>query len=155
MLLDRIDRRILATLQRDCSRTNLALAEEVGLSPPACLKRVKRLTEAGYITRQVAIVSPEKLGRPLHVVVEVQMERDRKDLYRHFLQLVAGAKEVKQCYQVTGETDFVLIVVVPDMDAYDRFCDRVLYADPNMRKFRTMVSRFRNKFDTSLDIEEG
>ena len=155
MLLDRIDRRILAILQRDCSLTNLALAEEVGLSPPACLKRVKRLEAAGVIARQVALLAPEKLGQPLHVVVEVQMERDRKDLYAAFLRRVQAAREVKQCYQVTGEVDFVLIVVVPDMDAYDRFCDTVLYADENLRKFRTMISRFRNKFDTSLDLDDA
>ena len=80
------------------------------------------------------------------------MERDRKDLYERFLTRVHATPAVKQCYQVTGESDFVLIVVVPDMDAYDRFCDDVLYADDNMRKFRSMVSRFRNKFDTSLDL---
>ncbi|CAM5330304.1 Lrp/AsnC family transcriptional regulator [Thauera mechernichensis] len=150
--LDRIDHRILSLLQQDCSRTNLALAEAVGLSPPACLKRVKRLVAEGYVARQVAILAPEKLGQWLHVVVEVQMERDRKDLYERFLARVRAARAVKQCYQVTGESDFVLIVVVPDMDAYDRFCDEVLYADDNVRKFRSMVSRFRNKFDTSLDL---
>ncbi len=153
MLLDRLDRRILAVLQLDCSLTNLALAERVGLSPPACLKRVRRLVEQGYIARQVAILAPEKLGQLLHIVVEVQMERDNKDLHQRFVKRALAAREVKQCYQVTGEVDFVLIVVVPDMDAYDRFCDKVLYADSNMRKFRTMVSRFRNKFDTALDVE--
>src|SRR5690606_8783026 len=108
----------------------------------------------GVIAREVALLAPERLGQLLHVVVEVQMERDRKDLYAAFLQRVQNAGEVKQCYQVTGEIDFVLIVVVPDMDAYDRFCDKVLYSDPNLHKFRTMISRFRNKFDTSLDVED-
>jgi Lrp/AsnC family leucine-responsive transcriptional regulator len=153
--LDRLDRRILHELQHDCSLTNLVLAERVGLSPPACLKRVKRLVADGVIARRVALIAPEKLRQWLHIVVEVQMERDRKDLYQRFLARVIAANEVKQCYQVTGETDFVLIVVVPDMDAYDRFCDRVLYAEPNMRKFRTMISRFRNKFDTALDVDSA
>jgi Lrp/AsnC family transcriptional regulator, leucine-responsive regulatory protein len=154
MDLDRLDRRLLSILQHDCSLTNLALAERVGLSPPACLKRVRRLHAHGYIAGQVAILAPEKLGQLLHVVVEVQMERDRKDLYQQFLRRIEKARAVKQCYQVTGEVDFVLVVVVPDMDAYDRFCDEVLYADPNMRKFRTMISRFRNKFDTAIDLDE-
>src|SRR5690606_34135227 len=104
MRLDRIDRRILALLQRDSSVTNLALAEQVGLSPPACLKRVKRLKDEGVIAREVALIAPEKLGQLLHVVVEVVMERDRKDLYAAFLRRVETAREVKQCYQVTGET---------------------------------------------------
>lgn len=153
MRLDRTDRRILTLLQQDCSRTNLALAELIGLSPPACLKRVHRLVAQGYIARRVAILAPEKLGELLHIVVEVQMERDHKTLTEQFIKRMQGAPEVKQCYQVTGETDFVLIVVVANMDAYDRFCDRSLHSDPNMRKFTTMISRVRSKFDTALDLE--
>ncbi|MEZ5626872.1 Lrp/AsnC family transcriptional regulator [Denitromonas sp.] len=154
MSLDRTDRRILAVLQQDAALTNQALAERIGLSPPACLKRVKRLREAGIITRQVALLDPQRVGPLLHIVVEVTMERDRKDLYQRFLRRALAHAAVKQCYQVTGEIDFVLIVVVPDMDAYDRFCDEVLYADDNLRKFRTLVSRFRNKFETALDLPE-
>ncbi|WP_323003111.1 Lrp/AsnC family transcriptional regulator [Denitromonas sp.] len=154
MSLDRTDRRILAVLQQDAALTNQALAERIGLSPPACLKRVKRLREAGIITRQVALLDPQRVGPLLHIVVEVTMERDRKDLYQRFLRRALAHVAVKQCYQVTGEIDFVLIVVVPDMDAYDRFCDEVLYADDNLRKFRTLVSRFRNKFETALDLPE-
>ncbi|MBT0959625.1 Lrp/AsnC family transcriptional regulator [Denitromonas iodatirespirans] len=154
MSLDRTDRRILAILQLDARLTNQRLAERIGLSPPACLKRVRRLTESGHITRQVAILDPERLGPLLHIVVEVTMERDRKDLYQRFLLRAVANPAVKQCYQVTGEVDFVLVVVVPDMNAYDRFCDDVLYADDNLRKFRTLVSRFRNKFDTAIDVGE-
>ncbi len=153
MALDRIDRRILGILQHDAGLTNQKLAELIGLSPPACLKRVKRMTECGYIARQVVLLDPQRVGPLLHIVVEVTMERDRKDLYQRFLRRTSAHAAVKQCYQVTGEIDFVLIVVVPDMDAYDRFCDEVLYADDNLRKFRTLVSRFRNKFDTALDVD--
>lgn len=152
MPLDRLDRRILALLQLDASRTNQALAEHVGLSPPSCLKRVRRLEAEGYIERRVALLSPEKLGLLLHIVVEVIMERDRKDIYQQFLRRALACTAVKQCYQVTGDVDFVLIVVVPDMDAYDRFCDEVLYADPNMHKFRTLVSRLRAKFETGFEF---
>ncbi|MDT8896149.1 Lrp/AsnC family transcriptional regulator [Halomonas sp. I1] len=152
MSLDNLDRRILDRLQRDADITNQALADEVGLSPSACLKRVKRLRESGIIERQVALLSPDAMPPCLHMVVEVTMERDHKSLYQRFLHRAIAAPEVKQCYQVTGECDFVLIVVVPDMDAYDRFCDTVLYADDNMRKFRTLLSRKRSKFDTSALI---
>lgn len=155
MSLDRTDRRILTLLQHDARLTNQRLAERVGLSPPACLKRVRRLTDAGYIARQVVLLDPQRLGPLLHIVVEVTMERDRKDLHRRFIQRAVSYPAVKQCYQVTGEVDFVLIVVVPDMDAYDCFCDEVLYADDNLRKFRTLVSRFRNKFETAIDVGEG
>ena len=148
--MDRLDLRILEVLQNDSSVTNHALASAVGLSPSACLKRVKRLWEAGVIERQVALLAPDKLGLALHMVVEVIMERDHKALYQRFLRRVEAAPEVTQCYQVTGEVDFVLIVLVPDMESYDRFCDEVLYAEPNVRKFRTLISRKRSKFETRL-----
>ncbi|CAD7850267.1 MAG: Transcriptional regulator, AsnC family [Olavius algarvensis Gamma 3 endosymbiont] len=80
------------------------------------------------------------------------MERDHKRLYKRFQDRAIAATEVKQCYQVTGECDFVLIVSVQDMNAYDRFCDSVLHADDNMRKFRTLLSRTRSKFDTSASL---
>jgi len=128
------------------------LAERIGLSPSACHARVKRLRGTGLIERTVALVNSEAIAACLYVVVEVTMERDDKRLYRRFEQRVLEAVEVKQCYKVTGESDFMLIVSVPDMDAYDRFCDRVLYAEPNLRKFRTLLSRHRVKFDTSATL---
>lgn len=153
MSLDRIDRNILTLLQHDCSLTNVQLADQVGLSPPACLKRVKRLVAEGYIARQVAIVAPEKLGPRLHMVVEVFMERDHKHLFQVFVKKVLAAPEVKQCYQVTGEVDFVLVVMVKDMVAYELLCDQLLYSDPNVRKFRTLISMKRDKFETAVDVE--
>jgi len=150
--MDAIDRRILDQLQYDSSLTNQALADEIGLSPSACLKRVNRLRDTGVIERQVALLNPNTLGQTLHMVVEVTMERDKKSLYQRFLTSAVNAPEVKQCYQVTGECDFVLIVTVADLDEYERFCDRVLYADDNMRKFRTLLSRKRHKFDTSIQL---
>lgn len=149
MSLDSLDRRILENLQRDASVTNQELAEQVGLSPSACLKRVKRLRENGIIDRVVALLNPQAIGNCLYMVVEVTMERDHKRLYQRFETRALAAPEVKQCYQVTGASDFILIVSVPDLDAYDSFCNSVLYADDNMRKFRTLLSRKRSKFDTS------
>ena len=150
--MDALDQRILDCLQRDARVTNQSLADKVGLSPSACLKRVKRLHDSGIIDRVVALLNPEAIGTSLYFVVEVTMERDQKRLYKRFEDRALAASEVKQCYQVTGECDFVLIVAVPDMDAYDRFCDSILYADDNLRKFRTLVSRKRSKFDTSATL---
>ncbi|WP_067098388.1 Lrp/AsnC family transcriptional regulator [Marinomonas atlantica] len=150
--LDNIDRNILRQLQVDSRLTNVQLAEVIGLSPPACLKRVKRLTEDGYIARQVTLLEPSKLGPMLHMVVEVFMERDHKHLFQAFVQRVQNTPEVKQCYQVTGEVDFVLIVMTSDMVAYESLCDRLLYSDPNVRKFRTLISMKRDKFETAIDI---
>lgn len=150
--MDRLDLRILDQLQRDAGLTNQALAERVGLSPSACLKRVRRLKAEGIIQREVALLAPEAFGIHLHVVVEVTMTRDDKTLYREFIKRVEAAPEVSQCYQVTGEVDFVLIVSVPDMQDYDRFCETVLYAGEGVQKFRTLISRKRNKFDTAMPL---
>lgn len=152
--MDRLDRRILEQMQDDASLTNQALADRVGLSPSACLKRVKRLRQSGVIEREVALLAPDKVGVDMHMVVEVTMSRDDKALYRQFVARVDAAPEVSQCYQVTGEIDFVLIVMVPDMAAYDRFCDAVLYAGGGVHKFRTLISRRRNKFDLRLPLSE-
>lgn len=155
MDLDALDRRILENLQEDAGLTNQDLADKVGLSPSACLKRVKRLRESGVIDRVVAILNPAAIAASLYMVVEIVMKEDNKKLFLRFEQRVAKAPEVKQCYQVTGECDFILVVSVPDLDAYDLFCDEVLYADSNMRKFRTMLSRKRSKFDTSAVLQGG
>lgn len=154
MHFDRLDLRIMDCLQNDGGLTNQELANQVGLSPSASLKRVRRLRERGVIEREVVLLAPEKLSPTLHMVVEVIMERDHKPLYQEFVRKALAAPEVKQCYQVTGEVDFVLIVMVADMDAYDRFCDRVLYGHSNMRKFRTLISRKRDKFDTRVTLPE-
>jgi len=150
--IDAIDHRILDVLQQDAGLTNQALADRVGLSPSACHARVKRLRGSGLIERVVALLDPEAIGACPYVIVEVTMERDDKALYRRFERRVLEATEIKQCYQVTGECDFMLIVSVPDMDAYDRFCDRVLYAEPNLRRFRPLLSRHRVKFDLSTSL---
>ncbi|PAU74537.1 Lrp/AsnC family transcriptional regulator [Halomonas salipaludis] len=151
--MDKLDLRILDQLQRDTSLTNQALAEQVGLSPSACLKRVRRLRERGIVQREVAILAPDALGANLHMLVEVTMARDNKTLYGQFIKQVEAAPEVTQCYQVTGEVDFVLVVSVPNMESYDRFCDRVLDASDNVHKFRTLISRKRTKFETRLPLD--
>lgn len=149
MDLDAMDRRILKQLQQDASQTNQDLADTVGLSPSACLKRVKRLRESGVIDRVVALLNPAAIGACMYMVVQVEMKEDNKKLYARFEQRAIDAPEVKQCYKVTGETDFILIVAVPDLEAYALFCDAVLYADSNVKKYRTMLSSKRSKFDTS------
>ncbi|WP_415888002.1 Lrp/AsnC family transcriptional regulator [Neptuniibacter sp. QD37_6] len=151
--LDRIDRHILKCLQVDNRISNQALAEEVGLSPPACLRRVKQLREQGIIMADVAIVNPRALGKVLNIIVEVEMIRDSIDVHDMFMRKMQEAAEVTQCYQVTGDIDFVLVIMVPDMEAYEAFARRDLASDPNLRKFRSLISLRRNKFTTEVDVE--
>lgn len=152
MFLDRIDKAILRELQRDCSITNVRLAEQVALSPPACHKRVNRLIKEGVIARQVAIVNQEKLAPCLHMVVEVITERDNRALDESFVRQVQKKPEVKECYKVTGEVDFVLIIDMPDMNAYEKLCDEIFYSNENIKSFKTLISMNRAKYSTEVVI---
>ncbi len=149
MKLNNIDIRILRELQNNADQTNLALAEKVGLSAPACLKRVQRLKNEGVIDRIVAMVSTESISRRLNMIVEVKMKSDNQLMNKEFIQTIAKVPEVKQCYKVTGEVDFVLIVNVTDIFEYETFCKNTLYENSNMHKFTTLVSMKCTKFDTS------
>ncbi len=155
MSLDRIDRRILTVLQENNRLTNVELAEQVGLSPPACLKRVRQLRESGVIIGDVSLVNPELSGNKMTMLVSVEMERDRKDIYAQFQNSINRAPEVIECYQTTGSYDFVLIVCVRDIQAYEAFLERVLRADPNIRKFQSSVSIRRIKYSTAIDIPQA
>ena len=147
MKLNNIDIRILRELQKDADQTNIALAEKVGLSAPACLKRVQRLKKSGIISRIIAVVSTESLKRRLNIVVEVKMKSDHQVLSKEFINLIAAVPEVQQCYQVTGDVDFVLIINVADIFEYELFCDNILHNHSNMHKFTTLVSLKCTKFD--------
>ncbi|AIW16191.1 ArsR family transcriptional regulator [Vibrio tubiashii ATCC 19109] len=154
MEIDRIDRKILSVLQKNNRIANVELAEEVGLSPPACLKRVKRLRAGKVIVGDVSIINPSLAGNKMTLIVSVEMERDRGDIYSVFRQSIEKAPEVTQCYQITGGYDFMLIVSVADIQAYERFIERVLHQDRNIRKFHTSVSTKTVKFSTQVNVEE-
>ncbi|WP_428609099.1 Lrp/AsnC family transcriptional regulator [Sedimenticola sp.] len=150
--LDRIDRHILNRLQNDNKISNLKLAEQVGLSPPACLRRVNRLRAEGVIIADVSLVAPQVAGHHINIIVEVEMERDHLELAAQFRKAIQDSPEVTQCYAVTGEVDFILVVSVADMQAYDAFTQKVLYKQPNLRKFRSLISLDRVKFETAVKL---
>ncbi len=150
--MDRIDKKILNLLQKDNRISNQKLAEKVGLSAPACLKRVKKLRESGVIMADVSIVSPQVVGHLINVIVEVEMDRDTLDVYDSFNRQMSACPEVTQCYQVTGEVDFVLVVLVPDMQTYEAFARRELASNSYLRKFRSLISLRREKFRTAIEL---
>lgn len=119
--LDRLDRRILAELQRDGSLTNQQLAERVGLSPSPCLRRVKALEEAGIILRRVTLLERKMLGLSLTVLLMIGMDRHTPERFESFERDIAAIDEVLECYLVTGQqADYMLKLVVPDMDSYQQ-----------------------------------
>lgn len=135
--MDRLDRKLLDLMQVDASRTNASLADEVGLSPSTCLRRVARLKTTGVIDRIVAILSPGKAGHGLKAIVTVELERHGEHHMRQFLDLVAAEPAVVQAYSVSGDTDAIVMLRLADMEAYDAFCDRVFRDRANVARFYT------------------
>ena len=150
--LDELDRRILNTLQVDASHTNAELAELVHVSPPTCLRRVKHMTETGVIARQVVIVAPEKIGARLTAIVEISLDVQAVERMDQFEALVAGEAAVLQCYRVAPGPDFVLVVHVADMPAYNALAHRLFTSHANVRNVKTYFSTFRSKFETSIAV---
>lgn len=152
LILDELDRRILNVLQADSSQTNHELAQAVHASPPTCLRRVKRLVDAGVIEKQVAIVAPASVGARLTAIVEITLDNQAAERQQEFEELVAGEAAVLQCYRVSPGPDFVLIVQVADMPAYHALAHRVFAAHANVRNVKSFFSIHRSKFETRIDV---
>ena len=152
IVLDELDRRILNTLQADASQTNAELAEQVHVSPPTCLRRVKQLTENGVISRQVVIVDPDKVGARLTAIVEITLDVQAAERMTQFEQLAANEDAVMQCYRVAPGPDFVLVIQVADMPAYHALAHRLFATHANVRNVKAYFSTFRSKFDTRIAV---
>lgn len=121
MQLDEFDLRILSALQQDARQTNQALADKVGLSPTPCLRRVRRLERDGVIAAYRCEVNRKALGLGLTIFVTVKVARHQDRDAEHFVQTVTRWPEVVSCHLVSGDMDFLMEVVAPDMEAYERF----------------------------------
>ena len=154
--VDEIDMRLLDLLQQDASLSNLELAERVRTSPPTCLRRVKRLREAGLIERQIAVLSTDKLapvlGHGLCAIVEVTLDRQGAELLDAFERRVADDASVQQCYRVSPGPDFVLVVHALDMPDYLELAQRLFTSDANVRNVKAFFSVKRSKFGASIPI---
>jgi Lrp/AsnC family transcriptional regulator, leucine-responsive regulatory protein len=152
VLLDDLDRRILNILQVDASLANNELAAKVHASAPTCLRRVKRLIEAGVIERQIAIVAPEKVGTALTALVEITLDHQAAERMAEFEALVMKEAAVLQCYRVSPGPDFVLVVQVADMPAYHALAHRLFASHANVRNVRSFFSIHRSKFETRIAL---
>jgi len=148
--LDEIDLRLLDALQQDASLSNVALAERVNVSPPTCLRRVKRLTEEGWIERQVAVLSRNKLGHGLQAIVEVTLDRQGAELLDAFEERAVAEAAVQQCWRVSPGPDFVLVVHAPDMPGYLALTQRLFTQDANVRNVKAFFATRRAKFGTQI-----
>ena len=154
--LDSIDRRILEVLQVDAAVSNQDLAARVHTSTATCLRRVKRLVDAGVIERRIAILAPDRASGGLHVgitaVIEITLDRQGADLQATFEAKAVDDKTVQQCYRVTPGPDFVLIAYVADMDGYQALAQRLFTSDANVRNVKTYFSTKRGKFEPSIPV---
>lgn len=150
--LDRTDKAILRLLQQDNKMSQRRIADEVNLSAPAVQRRIKRLEETGVIQANVSILDPAKVGQPIILFVQVAMESERTDLYEVAKRSFAAAPEVQQCYYVTGEADFILVVSVRAMGDYEALTRRLFFQNNNVKRFRTFVSMDRVKVGLSIPL---
>jgi DNA-binding Lrp family transcriptional regulator len=150
--LDQTDLLLLAALQEDASLSNVALAERVHVSPPTCLRRIKRLVEGGWIERQVAILSRDKLGHGLQAIVEVTLDRQGAEHLDAFEARAVADKAVQQCWRVSPGPDFMLVVQAADMPAYLAVTQRLLTQDANVRNVKAFFATRRAKFGTQISL---
>ncbi len=152
--LDSTDLKLLEALQTDASLSNQALAERVHISPPTCLRRVKRLCDAGLVERQIALLSPDKLsawlGHGLTVIVEITLDRQAAGYLEAFEHRVTQESAVQQCYRVSPGPDFILLVHVLDMPHYLALTQRLFTDDANVRNVKAFFSTRRSKFEPKV-----
>ena len=148
--LDAYDLKLLAELQRDARTPQSELGLRVNLSTAAVNRRLKRLSDEGVIERYSAVIAPEALGYELSIIVEVEVESERIDQLDALKRSFQACPQVQQCYYVTGEWDFILILVVQDMAQYTALSRQLFFQSNNVKRFRTLVTM--DPVKVSLDV---
>jgi len=154
--LDATDLQLLSLLQADASLNNVALAEKLHISAPTCLRRTKRLQHGGWIEKQVAILSADKLGRyvghSLTAIIEVSLDKQGEEWLQAFETRAVQEQAVQQCWRVSPGPDFMLVVQTTDMPAYLALTQRLLTQNANVRNVKAFFSLKRAKFGTEIPL---
>ena len=150
--LDAIDRRILAVLQENARVSNVELAESVGVSASPCWRRVRELERTGVISRYVTLVDPAALGLPVSVFIQVSLEKQVESALEVFENAILQRPEVMECYLMTGDADYMLRVVVADLEAYERFLMDHLTRVPAVANIRSSFALKQVKYRTVLPV---
>jgi len=151
--MDRTDFRILHHLQNNGRISNAELADLVGLSPSPCLRRVKVLEQAGIIKRYAAIVDPKSVGLPISIFVNVSLHSQERSSLEKFEEKIAKYVEIMECYLMTGSSDYVLRVVVPDLDSYERFLAEKLTRTPGVANIQSSFTLKQVVYKTELPLQ--
>lgn len=150
--LDAIDRRILAVLQENARVSNVELAELSGVSASPCWRRVRELERSGVISRYVTLVDPSSVGLPVSVFVQVSLEKQVESALEDFEGQILERPEVMECYLMTGDADYLLRVVVADLEAYERFLMDHLTRVPAVANIRSSFALKQVKYRTALPV---
>jgi DNA-binding Lrp family transcriptional regulator len=151
--LDALDLKILAHYQHDTRTPAQAIGARVGLSAAAVQRRLKQMRDTGVIVAEVAQIAPERVGYPTTCIVGVTLEREGRAENARFKQAMALQRRVQQCYSVTGEVDFMLVVLARDMADFEAFAQAALYSDANVKSFTTYVCLDRVKVGAGSPID--
>lgn len=151
--LDRLDRRILDQIQQDARISNAELAERIGLSPSPCWRRVKDLEAKGVIRKYVTLVAPDAIGLPVNVFINVTLEKQVERRLEQFEAAVLKRPEVMECYLMTGEFDYLLRVVVPNVESYQRFLLDHLTRIPGIASIKSSFALKQVQYKTALPLD--
>jgi Lrp/AsnC family leucine-responsive transcriptional regulator len=150
--MDAIDLRILERLQHDARISNVELARAVNLSPSPCLARVRALEEDGTIEKYVTLLDPKKIGITVSVLVQVTLEKQVEPALEAFERAVRDRPEVMECYLMTGDADYLLRVLVPDVPAFERFILEFLSRVPGVGNIKSSFALKQVKYQTALPL---
>ena len=150
--LDAFDLAILKILQRDNTTPQRVIGEAVNLSAPAVQRRIRRMEKTGIIEANVAVINPALVGQPITLLVEVEVISETTELIDAAKREFASAAEVQQCYYVTGEADFVLVIMVPTMADYQALTRRLFFGNNNVKRFRSFVAMDSVKVGLSVPL---
>ena len=152
--MDQIDRQILMQLQHNAAQPVADIARKVGLSVTPCWRRIQRMEEIGIIRKRVALLDSQAIGVGMSVFVAVRTDQHNADWLKNFAAMVADMPEVVEFYRMSGEVDYLLRVVVPDMAAYDSFY-RKLIAHVQLTDVSSSFAMEEIKYTTALPLPEA
>ena len=150
--LDSIDWKILGLLQTDARLSNVELAKAIGLSPSPCLHRVRALEEAGYISRYVTLLNALRVGLKVSVFIQVTLERQIESALERFENAIRGRPEVMECYLMTGDADYLIRVVVADIQVLEEFILKFLTKLPGVGNIKSSFALKQVKYQTALPL---
>ncbi len=151
-LLDAIDIRLLVALQQDARLSNVALAQQVSLSPSACLARVRALEADGIISRYATLLDPAKLDLGINVFIHITLERQTETELSAFEAAMRDNPDVMECYLMTGDSDYLVRVVMPDLPSLERFIIERLSKSPGVANIRSSFALKQVKYQTALPL---